>query len=156
VLFNIPLPISERYPPHAGLNANFSKYYEGPSITQHVHMTKNRRVFVMQCGFHAYMESWALVEDHPYYAIADEQGRFTLTDIPPGSYEIVVWHPYLREAATEAVTIQPMETTSLDVTIAAPTGRLYANQMVENPYTRYTITEEVQGSIVPTLEKQRY
>jgi len=40
--------------------------------------------------------------------------------------------------------------------ITAPTGRLYANQMVENPYTRYTITEEVQSSIVPMLEKQRY
>jgi len=156
VLFNVPLPISERYQPQAGLNPRFSNYYEGESITQRVHMTKNRRVFVMQCGFHAYMESWALVEDHPYYAIADEQGRFTLTEIPPGTYEVVVWHPYLRYDTTKEVTIQSKESTSLDFTIQAPTGRLYANQMVENPYTRYTITEDVQSSIVPTLEKQRY
>jgi len=156
VLFNVPLPISERYPPQAGLNPHFKQYYQGQPITQHVHMTKNRRVFVMQCGFHAYMESWALVENHPYYAITDEQGRFTLTEIPPGTYKVVVWHPYLREAEEKEVTIQSKKSTSLDFTIIAPTGRLYANQMVENPYTRYTITEDVQSSIVPTLEKQRY
>lgn len=156
VLFNVPLPISQRYPHEAGLSAHFAKHYEGQPITQRVHMTKGRRVFVMQCGFHAYMESWALVKDHPYYAITDEQGRFSLTDIPPGTYRVVVWHPYLREAATREVTIKPKESISWDVVIAAPTGRLYANQMVENPYTRYNITDEVQGSIVPTLEKQRY
>jgi carboxypeptidase family protein len=156
VLFNVPLPISRRYPHEAGLSAHFSRHYEGQPITQRVHMTKGRRVFVMQCGFHAYMESWALVEDHPYYAITDEQGRFSLTDIPPGAYRVVVWHPYLHEAVSREVTIQSKASTSLAVTITAPTGRLYANQMVENPYTRYNITEEVQGSIVPTLEKQRY
>jgi Carboxypeptidase regulatory-like domain len=150
------LPISRRDPHEAGLSAHFSRHYEGQPITQRVHMTKGRRVFVMQCGFHAYMESWALVEDHPYYAITDEQGRFSLTDIPPGAYRVVVWHPYLHEAVSREVTIQSKASTSLAVTITAPTGRLYANQMVENPYTRYNITEEVQGSIVPTLEKQRY
>jgi len=102
------------------------------------------------------MESWALVADHPYYAITDQQGRFTLTDIPPGTYQVIVWHPYLREAATRDVTIKPKESTTLDVTITAPTGRLYANQMVENPYIRYNITEDVQSAIVPTLEKQSY
>src|SRR5512147_1260505 len=156
VLFNVPLPISQRYPHESGLSAHFAKHYEGQPITQRVHMTKGRRVFVMQCGFHAYMESWALVKDHPYYAITDEQGRFSLTDIPPGTYRVVVWHPYLHEAASREITIQSKASTSLAVTITAPTGRLYANQMVENPYTRYNITEEVQGSIVPTLEKQRY
>jgi len=28
--------------------------------------------------------------------------------------------------------------------------------MVENPYVRYTITQDVQSRIVPTLEKQTY
>jgi len=28
--------------------------------------------------------------------------------------------------------------------------------MVENPYVRYTITQDVQSQIVPTLEKQTY
>ncbi len=69
---------------------------------------------------------------------------------------MTVWHPYLRESYAHDVTIAPKEQAVLDMTIAAPSGRLYANQMVENPYTRYNITEDVQGQIMPTLEKQRY
>lgn len=156
VLFNVPLPISTRYPRDAGLSAHFHKHYEGTPVIQRIHMTKGRRVFSMQCGFHAYMESWALVEDHPYYALTDTDGRYQLTDIPPGTYRITLWHPYLRDAYSQEVVIQPKTQTALDVTIAAPTGRLYANQMVENPYIRYNITEDVQSQIVPTLEKQTY
>jgi hypothetical protein len=156
VLFNVPLPISTRYPREAGLSAHFHKHYAGTPVTQHVHMTKGRRVFNMQCGFHAYMESWALVADHPYYAVTDKDGRYQIADIPPGTYRVTVWHPYVRESHGREVTITPKGQAVWDLTIVAPSGRLYANQMVENPYTRYNITKDVQGHIVPTLEKQSY
>ena len=156
VLFNVPLPISARYPRAAGLSAHFTKHYEGTPMIQPIHMTKGRRVFTMQCGFHAYMESWALVADHPYYAVTDTDGRYQLTDIPPGTYRVTVWQPYLRESYTYEVTIRSHAQTVLNVTVVAPTGRLYANQMVENPYIRYNITADAQGQIAPTLEKQTY
>jgi hypothetical protein len=156
VLFNLPLPISTRYPREAGLSAHVTKHYEGALVTQTVKMTKGRKIFTMQCGFHAYMESWALVADHPYYTVADDEGRFKLTDIPPGTYKVKVWHPYVRDDIEQTVTIKPNQQASLALKVEAPTGRLYANQMVENAYVRYTITEDVQSQIVPTLEKQTY
>jgi hypothetical protein len=156
VLFNVPLPISKRYPSEAGLSARVTKHYEGVPITQTVKMTKGRRIFTMQCGFHAYMESWALVADHPYYTITDDEGRFHLADIPPGTYKVKVWHPYTRDDIEQTVTIEPNKEASLALNVEAPTGRLYANQMVENAYVRYTITEDVQSQIVPTLEKQSF
>lgn len=39
--------------------------------------------------------------------------------------------------------------------IPAPSGRLYANQMINNPYVRYSVTEDAQSRIVPTLELQK-
>ena len=33
-------------------------------------------------------------------------------------------------------------------------GRLYANQMVDRPYTRYGMTDDMQNQIVPTLIRQ--
>jgi hypothetical protein len=102
------------------------------------------------------MESWALVADHPYYTVTDEHGQFSLSEIPPGTYKLVVWHPYVRDSVEQEFTISEKGETTLDIKIEAPTGRLYANQMVENPYMRYNITEDVQSQIVPTLEKQRY
>ena len=156
VLFNVPLPISPRYPHEAGLSSRFHKHYEGTPMTQEVRMTKSRRVFLMQCGFHSYMESWALAVDNPYYAITDKGGRFEINGIPPGTYKVFIWHPYLGGANEYNVAVKPKGRASLDVKIAAPTGRLYANQMVENPYIRFNITEDVQSQIVPTLEKQAY
>lgn len=156
VLFNVPLPISKRYSGEAGASAHVTRHYEGLPIAQTVKMTKGRRIFTMQCGFHAYMESWALVADHPYYTITDDEGRFRLTDIPSGTYKVKVWHPYTRDDIEQTVTIEPNKETNLAFNVEAPTGRLYANQMVENAYIRYTITEDVQNQIVPTVEKQTY
>jgi len=36
--------------------------------------------------------AWLVVQRHPYYAITDERGRFRLDEVPPGTYELVVWH----------------------------------------------------------------
>lgn len=156
VLFNSPLPISTKYPSQAGLSARVQKHFEGTPMVQTVKMTKDRRVFVMQCGFHAYMESWGLVAEHPYYVVTDEQGKFELTDIPPGTYKVKLWHPYVRDDIEQTITIEAKGVTKAELKVEAPTGRLYANQMVENPYMRYQITEDVQSQIVPTVEKQSY
>jgi hypothetical protein len=39
--------------------------------------------------------------------------------------------------------------------IPASTGRPYAHQMIDSPYIRYRITEDVRSRIVPTPELQK-
>lgn len=155
VLFNVPLPISQRYPHEVGLSTRVHEHYEGKTVTQSVKMTKDRKVFTMQCGFHPYMESWGLVADHPYYTVTDQDGRFELSEIPPGTYHVKVWHPYIRDEISQTITIEPTKQTSIALKVEAPSGRLYANQMIENAYAKYSVTEEVQRQIHPTVEKQR-
>ena len=43
-------------------------------------------------GGHVWMNAEMMVVPHPYYAVTDESGRFTFTDVPPGTYQIVAWH----------------------------------------------------------------
>src|SRR5713101_1966291 len=43
-------------------------------------------------GGHTWMNAEMLVVSHPYYAVTDEAGKFKLSDVPPGKYEIVAWH----------------------------------------------------------------
>jgi Carboxypeptidase regulatory-like domain len=43
-------------------------------------------------GGHVWMNAEMMVVSHPYYAVTDENGRFELTDVPAGTYQIVVWH----------------------------------------------------------------
>ena len=53
-------------------------------------------------GGHAWMNAEILVVPHPYYAVTDESGRFQLTDVPPGEYEIVAWHEGWKVLRQEA------------------------------------------------------
>jgi len=48
-----------------------------------------------------WMRSYLFVVEHPYYVLTDEAGRFSLPDVPPGSYELVCWLPNYREAGRE-------------------------------------------------------
>jgi len=43
-------------------------------------------------GGHVWMNAEMMVVPHPYYAVTDESGRFELTNVPPGTYQIVAWH----------------------------------------------------------------
>jgi len=43
-------------------------------------------------GGHVWMSAEMMVVTHPYYAVTDESGQFKLTDVPPGTYQIVAWH----------------------------------------------------------------
>ncbi len=157
VLFNVPLPMNPQHPRNlkdrsdAGL---YHKHMAGAPMKQLVNLSRGRRIFVMQCGFHAYMESWGLAVTNPYFAKTDEHGRFALTDVPPGTYKLVIWHPYVRSAIERTVTIGPKGTAEANVVVPAPTGRLYANEVLDHPYIRYNVSEETQKNIDPLLHKQ--
>jgi hypothetical protein len=43
-------------------------------------------------GGHVWMNAEMFVVTHPYYAVTDESGKFELTQVPPGTYQIVAWH----------------------------------------------------------------
>jgi hypothetical protein len=44
-----------------------------------------------------WMRGYLLVDEHPYYTRTDAEGRFVLSQVPPGRYELVCWVPNWRE-----------------------------------------------------------
>lgn len=65
------------------------------------------------CDVHAWMNSYLVVVDHPYYAVTDENGNFELTDVPSGTYRIEYWHESLGKHVRE-VTVKNGETVNID------------------------------------------
>ena len=45
-----------------------------------------------QCDVHPWMFAWVSVYDHPYFAVTDKDGKFTIKDVPPGKYTIEAAH----------------------------------------------------------------
>ena len=44
------------------------------------------------CDTHAWMLGFVHVFDHPFFAVTNEQGVFSIPDLPPGSYVLKAWH----------------------------------------------------------------
>jgi hypothetical protein len=45
----------------------------------------------IKCDVHNWMGAWAGVLDHPFFAVTDPSGSFTIPGIPPGTYTLGVW-----------------------------------------------------------------
>lgn len=48
----------------------------------------------VECDAHGWMLGWIYVADNPYYGITGRDGAFTITNVPPGAYTLVVWQEY--------------------------------------------------------------
>ena len=66
---------------------------------------------------------------------------------------MTVWHP-MAGAKEYDVTVDPKGENILNVSMDVPTGRLYANEAVENP--RFGLGLMKGQPIMPTLERQTY
>jgi hypothetical protein len=131
VLFNTPLIMNHQHQ-RGDLNA-LHNHAPGKSLVGPVYLNKGRRTFYMQCGFHAYMESWAMAVNNPYYALTDEHGKFSMENIPSGTYQLVVWHPQTGNGVSTAVTVQPDGKLLQHFSLPAPKGNRTAYQVMNNP-----------------------
>ena len=64
----------------------------GEAMTDTLNFTQGRRLLFLECGFHPFMQSWGMAVNNPYYAITDQEGNFSISDVPEGVYKLVAWH----------------------------------------------------------------
>jgi plastocyanin len=51
-----------------------------------------RTPIAFKCDIHGWMEGRLRVFDHPYFAITDDNGNFSIPKVPVGKWRIVYWH----------------------------------------------------------------
>jgi plastocyanin len=52
---------------------------------------KQKGLHVVTCDVHPWMRGYLWMADHPYYTLSDSTGVFTLLDVPPGKYKLILW-----------------------------------------------------------------
>lgn len=69
----------------------------------------------VKCNIHHWMHAYIGVVDNPYFAVSKQDGSFTITGLPPGTYTIGLWHESLGTQEQE-VTVLPHANTVVNVT----------------------------------------
>jgi plastocyanin len=82
---------------------NLSQPAAAPDIVKEM-TGKAGEVVSLHCDVHPWMKAFAVVSDHPFFAVTGDDGRFSIAGLPPGSYELEAWHPVLG-TRTATVTI---------------------------------------------------
>jgi plastocyanin len=71
----------------------------------------------VKCDVHGWMQGWLVATESPYVAVTDNSGNFKLTDVPPGSYTVEVWHEKLGKN-TQKVTVKAKEDAKVSFDVA--------------------------------------
>ncbi len=104
---------------HATPNAN-QEFNTGQPIQgmKMEHRFSTREVMVpFKCDVHGWMNAYVGVLPHPYFAVTDPTGKFTLNTLPSGTYTIEAWHEKLG-TRTQQITIGPKQSADAVFTFA--------------------------------------
>ena len=92
------------------------------NVGQPIQGLKTERVFdqaeVMvpfKCDVHKWMNSYAGVVDHPYFAVTDANGQYAIRNLPAGDYIIEAWH---ERYGTQEISVSVVEDDTQNVSFS--------------------------------------
>jgi hypothetical protein len=116
-----------------------------------VRLRKDHYLFRTQCGVHDFMQSWGMAVGNPYFAVSGPDGGFTIGDIPPGTYEVIAWHPHMAVQAGE-VTVPPNGSARIEFRFDASEVKISLHDQ-EKQYRLQTALDPLPMP-VPSIELQ--
>jgi plastocyanin len=69
------------------------------------------------CSIHARMNCIILVLENPYFAVTDSRGRYTITNVPPGTYTLVAWQERLPQDSKVVTVPEEGDRTGINFTL---------------------------------------
>ena len=102
-----------------------------PGSTRSVRFTRPGVVRVF-CNIHASMSAVVVVLKTPYFAVSKRDGTFSIPDVPPGEYQLSVFHERATDASLRTLDQQvTVEQSSLDL----PTISVSETGYLPTPHT---------------------
>jgi plastocyanin len=85
--------------PKANEEVNFSQPKKSPAVTKT--FSKVEVGVAVRCDVHGWMNGYAGVVDHPFFAVSGPDGSFQIKGLPAGSYTLEAWHERLGTQTTK-------------------------------------------------------
>ena len=80
---------------------------------------KPEAVFQIKCDVHPWMSAYVGVFTHPFFSASGTDGKFTVSGLEPGTYEITAWHERLG-TQTASITVGASETKTQNFKFTTP------------------------------------
>jgi plastocyanin len=78
--------------------------------------------FQVKCDVHPWMTAYVGVFNHPFFSVTAADGKFTISGLDPGTYEITAWHERLG-TQTASVTVGATDTKTQNFKFAMPAAK---------------------------------
>ena len=83
---------------------------------------KAEAIFHTKCDVHPWMSAYVGVFTHPFYSVTSTDGKYTISGLDPGTYEITAWHERLG-TQTASITVGASDTKTQDFKFALPAAK---------------------------------
>jgi plastocyanin len=83
---------------------------------------KAEPIFNIKCDVHPWMQAYVGVFTNPFFSVTSADGKFTISGLDPGTYEITAWHERLG-TKTATVTVAASGTKTQDFKFAMPAAK---------------------------------
>jgi plastocyanin len=80
---------------------------------------KPENVFQIKCDVHPWMSAYIGVFTHPFFSATSTDGKFTISGLDPGTYEITAWHERLG-TQSGSLTVAANDKKTQDFKFAVP------------------------------------
>jgi hypothetical protein len=109
-------PVLHTFDVHASLSGkelfHITLHERGSSVTKTI---SKAGLLELTCYIHPWQHAYIYIFEHPYAAVSDEDGKFVLKDIPPGTYTIEAWHEAFGTIKVTDVKVESGKTSKLKV-----------------------------------------
>ena len=104
------------------INASFNRGQPATVKEMTTTFPKPETVFQIKCDVHPWMSAYMAVFTHPFFSATGTDGKYTISGLDPGTYEITAWQERLgTQKAT--VTVGANETKTQAFKFATPAGK---------------------------------
>ena len=83
---------------------------------------KAEAVFQIKCDVHPWMNAYVGAFTHPFFSVTGADGKFAISGLDPGTYEITAWHERLG-TQTASVTVGANETKAQNFKFTMPAAK---------------------------------
>jgi plastocyanin len=101
------------------INKSFNQGMPGTLKEATTVFDKPEAVFHIKCDVHPWMSAYIAVFNHPFFSTTGADGKFTISGLDPGTYEITAWHEKLG-TQTATVTVGASDTKTQNFKFALP------------------------------------